>query len=142
MPQNSFSVGRDVSLSVTGPSGPIVMSLVTAFEAKPDIIDKKVKGLDGITRHVRFPDGWQGHFEIERQDATLDDYWATLEANYYAGLNELPVTITETITEVSGAISQYMFQQVLLKLVEAGSWKGDETVKQRVEFVAARRVKL
>jgi len=142
MPQNGFSVGRDVSLSISGPSGAINLSLITGFEAKPDIIDKKVKGLDGVTRHVRFPDGWAGGFDVERQDSTLDDYWAQLEANYYAGINELPVTIMETITEVSGAVSQYLFQGVLLKLTEAGKFSGDETVKQKVDFVAARRIKL
>lgn len=142
MPQNGFTVGRDVSLDIIGPTGPLRLSLITAFSSKPDINDQRIKGLDGITRHVRFPDGWSGSFSIERQDSTLDDYWAQMEANYYAGLSEQPMTITETITEVSGAVSQYRYLQVLLRLDDAGNYSGDATVKQQVSFVAARRVKV
>lgn len=142
MPLNGFSVGRDVSLDIIGPAGPLRFNLVTGFNSKPDITDQKVKGLDGITRHVRFPDGWSGAFDVTRSDSTIDDYFAQIEANYYAGLNEQPCTITETITEVSGAVTQYRYLQVLLKLDDAGQWQGDQTVKQKVSFVAARRVKV
>lgn len=141
MPVNGFSVGRDISLDIVGPSGPIRFSLITGFQSKQDITEQKVKGLDGITRHVRFPDGWSGSFDIERQDSTIDDYFSQLEDNYYAGLNETPLTITETITEVNGATTQYRYMNVLLKLDDAGHWEGDKTVKLKVSFVAARRTK-
>lgn len=142
MPVNGFTVGRDVSLDIIGPSGPLRFSLITGFSAKPDITDQKIKGLDGITRHVRFPDGWSGSLEIERENSLVDDYFADLEANYYAGLNEKAATITETITEVSGAVSQYQYVGVLFKLDDAGDYKGDATVKQKLSFVASRRLKV
>jgi hypothetical protein len=142
MPINGFSVGRDVTLNVITPNGPLNVALVTKFTSKPLIVDQKIKGLDGITRHVRFPDGWEGSFEADRLDSTLDDYWANLEANYYAGISELPCTITETITEVSGAITQYRFVGVFLKLEDAGDWEGDKTVKQKLSFVAQSRLKV
>jgi len=142
MPINSYTVGRDLSLDIIGPNGPLSFSQITGFTSKPDITDQKIKGLDGITRHLRFPDGWSGSFDIERQNSVLDDYWAQLEANYYAGLNELPVTITETIQEVNGSISQYRYLQVLLTIDDAGSYKGDASVHQKMRFVAARRVKV
>lgn len=142
MPLNSYSVGRDLSLDITGPNGPLSFSQIVGFTSKPDITDQKIKGLDGITRHLRFPDGWSGSFEIERQNSLLDDYWSQLEANYYAGLNELPVTITETIQEVNGSISQYRYLQVLLTIDDAGAFKGDASVHQKLRFVAARRVKV
>jgi hypothetical protein len=142
MPVNSFSVGRDISLDIIGSQGPLRLTLITGFQSKPDTTDSKIKGLDGITRHVRFPDGWSGSFSIERQDSTVDDYFAQLEANYYAGLNELPLTITETIAEVNGSVTQYRYLNVLLKLDDAGSWEGDKSVKQKVSFMAARRLKV
>jgi hypothetical protein len=142
MPLNGYTVGRDLSLDIVGPTGPIRFNQITEFKAKPDITDQKIKGLDGITRHLRFPDGWSGSFSIERQDSALDDYWAQLEANYYAGINEQSLTITETITEVNGSVSQYRFQEVLLKLDDAGDYKGDASVKQMLSFVAARRIKV
>jgi len=142
MPLNSYSVGRDLSLDITGPNGPLSFSQITGFSSKPDISDQKIKGMDGITRHLRFPDGWSGSFDLERQNSVLDDYWADLEANYYAGRNELPVTITETIQEVNGSISQYRYLQVLLTIEDAGSYKGDASVHQKMRFVAARRVRV
>lgn len=142
MPLNGFSVGRDVALNITTPAGPIALSLITEFKSKMDITDKKVKGLDGLTRHVRFPDGWTGTFTLQRQDSTADDYFAGIESNYYAGLNETPCTILETVSEVNGSISQYRYEGVLLRYEEAGDWKGDDTVMQSIGFVAARRLKV
>jgi hypothetical protein len=142
MPLNGYSVGRDISLCIVGTNGPLQLNQITGFQSKPDTTDKKVKGLDGVTRHLRFPDGWSGTFDIERQDSTLDDYWAQVEVGYYAGVNEQPVSITQTIREVSGAISQYRYMGVLLTPDDAGSWKGDDSVKQKLKFVAERRIKV
>lgn len=142
MPINGFSVGRDVTLNIVTSAGPLNPGLITKFTSKPNIVDHKVKGLDGITRHARFPDGWEGSFDIERRDSTLDDYWAQLEAGYYSGINEQPVTITETITEVSGAITQYRHVGVYLTLTDAGDWEGDKTVKQKLSFVSQQRLKV
>lgn len=142
MPLNGFSVGRDVSLDIVGPNGPLRFNLITKFTSKQSSKEQSIKGLDGITRPVRFFDGWTGSFNIERQDSTLDDFFSQLEANYYAGLNEASVTITETITEVSGAITQYRYVGVMLKYDDAGDWAGDATVKQTVSFIASRRVKV
>lgn len=142
MPMNGFSVGRDVSLSIVTANGPLRLSLITAFSSKPNLAESRVKGLDGITRYLRFPDGWSGTFEIERQDSAVDDYFAQLEANYYAGINEQPATITETITEPNGSVTQWRYTGVLLKLDDAGNFQGDQTVKQRLSFVAARKIKL
>lgn len=142
MPQNNFSVGRDVSLDIITSNGPLSFGLITKFTSKQDIVDKKVKGIDGITRHVRFPDGWSGTFDIERQDSTLDDYFATQEQQYYDGIAEQGATITETIQEVNGSISQYRYLGVLLKFDDAGDKSGDSTVMQKLSFVASRRIKV
>jgi hypothetical protein len=142
MPLNNYSIGRDISLNIIGLNGPLNFAQVVGFQSKPDTTDQKIKGLDGVTRHLRFPDGWTGSLDLERQDSTLDDYWTQVENNYYAGLNELPISITETIREVSGSISQYRYVDVLLTIDDAGSFKGDKSVSQKVKFVAARRLKV
>ena len=142
MALNGYSIGRDIALDIIGPSGPLRFNQIISFMSKPDTTDQKIKGLDGITRHLRFPDGWSGSFEIERQDSTVDDYFTQIEANYYAGLNEVPVTITETVTEVNGSVSQYRYVQVILVLEDAGTWTGDKSVHQKVRFMSARRVKV
>jgi hypothetical protein len=142
MPLNGFSVGRDIATNIQTPSGALPLALITKFTSKPETTDKKVKGLDGRTRHLIFPDGWTGSFEVERMDSTVDDFFAAQEAGYYAGLDLLPSTITETITEASGATTQYQFNGVILKLDDAGDWEGDNTVKQKISFMAETRIKV
>jgi len=142
MPVNGFSVGRDITLTIVTASGPLNLALITVFSSKQDSQESKVKGLDGITRHIRFYDGWSGSFTIERQDSTVDDYFSQLEANYYAGINEQPSTITETVQEPNGAVTQYRYLNVLLKLDDAGNWSGDKNVQQKVSFVASQRQKI
>src|SRR6516164_1948698 len=134
MPVNGFSVGRDVTLTIVTASGPLNLNLITGFHSRQDTAEIKVKGLDGITRHARFFDGWTGGFDIERSDSTVDDY--------FARINEQPGTITETITEANGNVTQYRFLNVLLKYDDAGNWAGDQTVKQKLSFVAAQRQKI
>lgn len=142
MPINGFTVGRDVSLVVHDSEGPHRFSLITNFTSKPVTSDVKVKGLDGLTRHVVFHDGWQGQLDIERQDGELDDFWAKIENDYHEGVDRLPATISETITEPGGGTSQFRYTEVLFKLEDAGEKKGDATVKQKLSWLAQRRIKI
>lgn len=142
MPVNGYTVGKDIQLTIVVPSGVLNLTKITGFRSKQDVIDQKVKPLDGITDYLRFFDAWSGSFTLDRTDGTLDDYFSALEANFYAGLTEGPVSITETIQEVSGAVSQYRYTRVLLKYDDAGEFAGDKTVTQTVSFVAGRRIKI
>src|SRR5574340_1393790 len=129
MPQNGYSLGRDISLNVMTQSGPLTMNRITGFESKQHTSGMKVKRLDGINDPLRFFEGWSGSFSIERSDSIVEDYFVQLEDNYYAGLNEQPATILETITNPDGSTSQYRYQRVILTLDDAGNWQGDSTVK-------------
>lgn len=142
MPINGFSIGKDVTLNINDQNGNLTFGLITNFTAKPDVVDKKVTGLDGLARHLIFHNGWSGSFELERQNGALDDYWSLLETNYYMGVNQQSATIIETITEVDGSISQYLYTGVIFKLEEAGEWKGEDSVKQKLSFLASRRLKV
>ena len=142
MPINGFSTGRDMSLNFNTPSGPLTVSLVTKHSAKRKTADHPIIGMDGIVRPISFPQGWEGTIEVERQDSSIEDYFLQLDANYYAGLNSTPATITETITEVSGAISQYQYIGVVLKLEDAGDWEGDKSVKLKLSFLAQDKLKM
>ncbi len=140
MPINGFVVGRDLALSVITGAGALSLDLITGFRSKQDTQQQKIKGIDGVTRHVRFFDGWSGGFNIESQDRTVDDYFNRLEANYYQGIGEGEVTITETVTQADGSVAQYRYREVLLSLDDAGEFRGDASVKQSILFVASRRV--
>ena len=90
----------------------------------------------------QFPDGWEGSFDVARQDSTLDDYFAMLEAAQYAGANIAAGTIHETITEVNGTLSQYMYTGVQLFFDDAGNYKALSNVIQKVGFWAATKIKV
>ncbi|MBB5508156.1 hypothetical protein [Paraburkholderia atlantica] len=141
MPMNGYSVGRDITLVIQTPSGPLSLNKITKFTAKQESTEVRVKRLDGITDRLRFFDGWSGGFEIERQDSVVDDYFAQLEANYYAGINEQPCQIYETHTEPNGMTTQYRHDGVLLTLDNAGEWMGDSTVKISLKWTGSRRTK-
>lgn len=142
MPVNGYTVGKDVSIDITGPNGPVRFSVKTGFSAKQDTNDTKVKRLDGVTDHVLTYDGWTGTLDFERQSSALDDYFAQQEANYFAGVNSLPISITETTTEADGSVSQFRYTSVVLKYDDSGSKTGDATVKQKVSWMASRRIKV
>jgi len=141
MPVNNYSVGRDVSLVLVGASGIVSLGLITGFSSKQGQIDIKIRPLNSAPVNLVLPDGWTGSFKLERQDSSADDYFANLENNYYAGLNNLPLQINETIQESSG-ITQYRYTQVYLKFDDTGDWAGDKSVPQSVSFVASRRQKI
>lgn len=142
MPVNGFTVGRDVSLDLITQSGPLRFSLLTGFAARQETVDIKVKGLDGLIRNLMLPDGWQGTFDYERQNGQLEDYFCKQENDYFTGVDLQVATITETIKEPNGTISQYRYEGVVLKLDDSGDIKGDTTVKQRVSWMASRRKKV
>ena len=142
MPVNGASAGRDVTLTIITPNGPLTIGLLNNFRCKQESTEENATAIDGVTRHRRFFKGWTGSFEADRVDSTLDDYFALLERGYYAGVSEPPNSITQTIQEPNGAISQYRFFGVQLKYDNAGDWAGDKIVKQSLSFVASRREKI
>jgi hypothetical protein len=142
MPVNGYTVGRDITISVQTPSGPLQLNGVVKFTKKRDVTSKKVKKINGLTDTLVFPDGWSGVIDIERQDSTVDSYFAVLEAGYYSGQNSLTGSITETITETSGAVSQFQYTAVVLNLTNAGDAMADETVKMNIDWTAQQRVQV
>jgi hypothetical protein len=142
MPINNFSVGRDISLVIVTNNGPIQFNLMTEFKSKQDSTRTRIKGMDGKTRYVRFFDGWSGSFMVERRDNVVYNYFAQLEAAYYAGVNEQAASITNIIQEPTGSISIYRWFGVLLDLDDAGTWAGDATVKQSISWVAERMIQV
>lgn len=143
MPLNNFSLGKDVTLDVITPQGPLQLPVTTTgFEAKPQYNKIRSKGLDGINRGANVPDGWEGSISLDRQNSAVDDFFAAQEAGYYAGQNVLSASITETMREPSGAVSQYRYVNVCLSFDEAGNKTGDNKIEQKIGFFASQRIKV
>ncbi len=142
MPVNGFNIGKDVTVDVVTSSGPLRATIRTGFTKKQDTTSLTVKAADGVNRMGEVPEGWSGSLDYERADGVLDDYFARSEADYYAGVNAAPITITETIANPDGSVSQYRYIGVAMKLADAGGAASDQTIKQKVDWRAAKRLKV
>lgn len=145
MPQNGFTVGKDATITITGPGGTsIVISAdqVTDFDPKPMKKEIWSRPLNSPPKPIFMPDGWTGTITVDRADATLDTFQATLEANFWNGVDTLAGTILQTVTETNGAVTQYQFTGVMFWVSEVGSYKADGLVTQQIEFAASLRTRV
>lgn len=141
MPMNGLSVGRDITLELNFSGGPLVFAphAIQNFDRKPLAPIKNYMGMDGIIIPVLFHNGWELSIDVGRFDNGLDLWWAEAEALYYQGISLPGGTIIETIQEATGAVSQFIYTNLVLKLDDAGNWKGDEFVTQKLSGVASRK---
>lgn len=142
MPQQGLSVGRDTTLVIQTPTGPLQIPKLTAFRKKQDTTQERVKLINGVSQHLRFFDGWSGSFSVNRSGPEIDSYFDQLETDYYSGINEQPCQIYETVSEPSGAISQWRYDGVVLSLDDGGEAAGDASVKLNLTFMASRRIRI
>ena len=142
MPQSGISIGSDARFDILTPSGVLTLPTLLDFKSKKIDHQTKINPLHGAPINLTFPNGWDGSFNVARKDSTLDDYFAAQEAAQYAGANIAAGTIHQTITEVDGTLSQYMFEGVQLYFSDAGDYKALSDVMQSVSFVASSRLKV
>ena len=139
MALTNFSVGRDTQLVVMGPAGRVDLAHVTGFEARQVTQSVRVSRLDGTPLGVELPKGWEGSFDLERGNSVADDFIAAAEQQYYGGAVAVPGTMCQYINETDGSVSTYQYDNVTFKLASSGQWKGDNSVKQTLDFFASRR---
>lgn len=139
MSGNTFSVGRDCQVVVLGPYGRIDLSHVTGFESRQLTSSVRVDRIDGSQLGAELPKGWEGQFDLERGNSAAEDFIAQVEADFYAGRAPATGTMYQYIQESDGSTSTYQFDGVVFKLVQAGAWRGDASVTQRLTFFASTR---
>jgi hypothetical protein len=139
MPINNFNIGRDCQLVLIGPAGRVDLSYVTGFESRQITHSIRVDKLDGTQISAELPRGWEGTFELERGTSAVDDFIAAAEQSYFNGDGVPFGTVYQYVTETDGSISTYQYNTVVFKLANAGNWKGDASVKQKLEFFASQR---
>ncbi len=144
MSQQGYSLGRDITITVITGTGQVLnLGKVMKFVSKPDTSNEKVKPINAPIAHLRFWEGWSGNFEVNRTGPDMDAYFAQLEANYFANLDEPAASMQTTIAEPSGGgVSQFRYDGVIMTYTDAGDWAADKTVAQKIDFMAARRVQL
>jgi len=139
MPSNAFSIGRDCQLVVMGPFGRVDLTHVTGFESRQLTTPIRIDRIDGTQLAAELPKGWEGNFEIERGSSTVDDFIARIEATYLANGAVPSGSLYQYVQEVDGSTSTYQYDGAVFKLSQAGTWRGDQSVKQKLEFFAAKR---
>jgi len=136
---NSFSVGRDCQLVVMGPFGRVDLTYVTAFESRQITAPVRIDRIDGVQMAAELPKGWDGYFELERGSSAADDFIAVMEVAFLAGSAVPSGTLYQYVAETDGSTSTYQYDGVVFKLAQAGAWRGDQSVKQKLEFFASTR---
>lgn len=149
MPANTFSTGRDCQLVVIGPSGAggqagsrVDLTHVTGFESRQLTNPIRIDRLDGVFLAAELPKGWEGHFELERGSPAADDFIDGLEQAWHTQGELQGGTLYQYVTEVDGSVSTFQFDGAVFKMANAGHWKGDSSVKQRLDFFASRRKRI
>jgi hypothetical protein len=114
--QGVFSTGRDCTIVLIHPVyGQVQLDNVTGFDAKQEVVKLKSRRLDGVKLNADLPDGWTGSLEVDRGSEALD------------------------VTEVGGAQTVWVYDNVAMSLADGGKWQSDAITKQRLDFTANRR---
>ncbi len=148
MPANNFSTGRDCQLVVIGPAAGgaagarVDLTHVTGFESRQMTHPIRIDRLDGVHMAAELPKGWEGHFDLERGSSAADDFIAGIEQAWHTQGLLQGATLYQYINEADGSTSTYQFEAAVFKMANAGSWKGDAPVRQRLDFFASRRKRI
>ena len=142
MAANMFSIGRDCQVVVIGPAGRVDLTHVIGFESRQFTASVRVDRMDGLHMAAELPRGWEGSFEIDRGNSAVDDMIAAIEQSYFTDGQFGSGTLYQYVTETDGSLSTYQYDNVVFRLSNAGQWKGDASVKQKLEFFASRRTRV
>jgi hypothetical protein len=125
-----------------GPFGRVDLTYVTGFDSRQVTKSVRLERLDGVPMGAELPKGWEGSFEVERGTSAVDDFMATAEQAFFSQ-GSLPAgTVYQYVTEVDGSVSTYQYSGVVFRVANSGSWRGDASVKQKLEFFATQRQRL
>jgi hypothetical protein len=103
---------------------------------KSDVIDN-----GGRVVNKRIPDGIKGSIEVERGSADFATFMAFLDANYYAGEQDIYCTITTTEPSADKTdISEFQHTYCVFNNYKPGTWSRKEILKATVEFEGTERI--
>lgn len=139
MPANGFSIGGDLQMTIVdSQQGLQTFNIQTMADFRQLTARIKSVALDGTTRYAELPEGWEMDLDFDRADANLMDYMAQNEATYLSGGQPGVITVSCTINEVSGGVSQYQLTGGAMKLTNGGTFKGNDKVPQKASIVFSR----
>jgi len=135
---NNLSLGPDITLNIHSPTGEVVIPTVVSFMCEPTPEVRKSVAINGNVLFAPIPLGYTGSLETDRTSPAIEEFWTNYEKQYYAGVNLQPSTITVTIREANGSITQWIATGVMFDAQSFGTWSGTDFVKQTLKFNAAK----
>lgn len=132
----------DCQLVVMGPYGRVDLSHVTGFDSRQLTAAVRVDRIDGTQMAAELPKGWEGILDLERGGSVADDFIARIESADNDGGPVPTGTLYHYTSESDGSTSTYQYDGAVFKFLQAGQWRGDASVRQRVVFFASRRQRI
>lgn len=141
---NTFNVGHDISVDSVDPVTGKMISWPppTGFSRSPA---QKMLMSEPITQppiHRIVEGGWHGTMDFDRSDNSVDSFFARNETLYWQGVDIVGGTITETIKEKDGSVSQYQYTNVTFQYSNAGHWRAQDKVPIQVSWSASQRLQV
>jgi hypothetical protein len=140
---NAYNIGKDCQFVVTGPNGTILANFpITKGNAKQNTKEVESRPLNLPPVFAQIPDGWTLDFTFDRVGSELDNIFVNAEQDYWEGSgNLLSFSILQTILNANdGSTSQYEFQNLAIKLDDAGEFSSNAVVPMKVMGRCSRRV--
>lgn len=142
MASNTFNVGKDVTVIYMGAFGRVEFSHVVSWESKPVIKTVKVDPLNSPPIARDLPGGWDFTFSIERNGPAADSLQALKETAYWNGITIPAETMYAYISEPDGSQSVWQYNNCTSHLADAGTWKQESAVQQKVNGFSSQRVQV
>lgn len=136
--QGSLNTGRDCTIVLITAFGQVDLGNVTGFEAQMTTQNLRVDRLDGVVLNAELPKGWSGTLDADRANPAVEAFFAQTEQAWIVGGSYQVATMYQYINEADGSTSVWAYDNVAMKF-DAGSWKSDAAVRQRIHWEANRR---
>lgn len=142
MALNQLNFGHAVTVTVISPLSGNVLTLtnVTEFDSKQNSEKIKSAPLNAKVIFAHIPNGWTGTVTFDRQDNSIDEFFAAMEAAYWSNSKTFDGAIFESITELDGTISQYKYEGVTFTFEDAGKKTSQTKITLKLAFEASDRV--
>ena len=140
VPQNPYTIGRNVQVIFLWNGTRYDLATVTGFTSKQMVKKQRVEPLNSKPVIFNTPTGWTGTITTDRGSGDLDKLINAIEAAYWAALTVGSGTLYTYITERDRSVSRFQYTGVAIEVSQAGNYVAEGVVKQTIEFDASDRI--
>jgi hypothetical protein len=137
---NGYTIGQDIQVSLQDDAGNFVADVgqlghLMEFEATQEDTELRIIPITngGVPLIDTLPHGWTGRMTFTRINGALDNLWAAIQNNFYAGRRQ-HFQIGVSVVNRDGTTDTYTFIQVSFSKPSFGNFRADKEVDQTVTF--------